>query len=232
LIRQTGIHVAIIMDGNGRWAQSRGLPRHAGHRAGAAAVRRVVEDAPTLGISTLSLFAFSSDNWKRPAPEVNTLMHLLERFLRTEVATCVEKGVRIEIIGRRDRLSERLANAMDAAERSTACGTVLRLRIAVDYSSRDAIVQAASCGATSREELEKNLPQSCLNVDLLVRTGGEKRLSDFLLWESAYAELYFTDVRWPDFDGDALRAAVNEFALRQRRFGALPGDARPARVAS
>ncbi len=232
LIRQPGIHVAIIMDGNGRWAQSRGLPRRAGHRAGAAAVRRVTEAAPALGINTLSLFAFSSDNWKRPAPEVNTLMRLFERYLRTEVATCVENGIRIEVIGRRDRLSERLANAIDAAERSTAAGSALRLRIAVDYSSRDAIVQAASCGATSREALEQHFPQSCLDVDLLIRTGGEKRLSDFLLWESAYAELFFTDVRWPDFDGDALRAAVNEFALRQRRFGALPGDARSARAAS
>ena len=198
-------HVAIIMDGNGRWAQARGLPRTAGHRAGATAVRRVVEASPKLGIGVLTLYAFSSDNWKRPAPEVGALMRLLETFLRTEAASCAEQGVRVEVVGRRDRLSPRVRDAIAAVEQTIAAGGVLRLRLAIDYSSRDAI---------ARGELSPD-------VDLLIRTGGEQRLSDFLLWESAYAELYFTAVAWPDFDGAALAAAVEEFGRRQRRFGGL-----------
>jgi undecaprenyl diphosphate synthase len=214
----TAIHVAIIMDGNGRWAQARGLPRTAGHRAGATAVRRVVEAAPSLGIGVLTLYAFSSDNWKRPGPEVGALMRLLERFLRTEAASCAEQGVRVEVIGRRDRLPARVVDAIAAAERATAGGSVLRLRLAIDYSSRDAILQAAMHAPRSRDELARHM---AADVDLLIRTGGEQRLSDFLLWESAYAELYFTDIAWPDFDGVALGAAVAEFERRQRRFGGL-----------
>ena len=213
-----GIHVAIIMDGNGRWANARGLPRTAGHREGATAVRRVVEAAPGQGIGTLTLYAFSADNWKRPAGEVTTLMRLLERFLRSEAASCVEQGVRIEVIGRRDRLATRVQDAIAAAERATAGGTVLRLRLAIDYSSRDAIVRAASQAPRSREELARHMGP---DIDLLIRTGGEQRLSDFLLWESAYAELYFTSLAWPDFDGAALADAVAEFGRRQRRFGGL-----------
>jgi undecaprenyl diphosphate synthase len=212
------MHVAIIMDGNGRWAQARGLPRTAGHRAGATAVRRVVEAAPAQGIGVLTLYAFSSDNWKRPGAEVGALMRLLERFLRTETAACVEQGVRVEVIGRRDRLPLRVQDAIAAAERATASGTVLHLRLAIDYSSRDAIVRAASHAPRSRADLSRHLVQ---DVDLLIRTGGEQRLSDFLLWESAYAELYFTDVAWPDFDSGALAAAVAEFERRQRRFGGI-----------
>jgi len=214
----TGIHLAIIMDGNGRWAQARGLPRTAGHRAGATAVRRVVEAAPSLGIGALTLYAFSSDNWKRPGAEVGALMRLLERFLRAEAASCVEQGVRVEVLGRRDRLPGRVVDAIAAAERATAEGRVLRLRLAIDYSSRDAIVRAVGEGARSREDIAGRMAP---DVDLLIRTGGEQRLSDFLLWESAYAELYFTDVAWPDFDATALGAAVAEFQRRQRRFGGL-----------
>ena len=226
-----GMHVAIIMDGNGRWAQARGLPRTAGHRAGATAVRRVVEAAPSQGIGVLTLYAFSSDNWKRPGPEVGALMRLLENFLRTETASCVEQGVRVEVIGRRDRLPARVQDAIAAAERATAAGSVLRLRIAVDYSARDAIVRAAAHAPRSRAELARHLHSAVPvpDVDLLVRTGGEQRLSDFLLWESAYAELYFTDVAWPDFDGVALAAAVEEFHRRQRRFGGI--DTIDSRVA-
>lgn len=230
------MHVAIIMDGNGRWARARGLPRPAGHRAGATAVRRVVEAAPSYGIGVLTLYAFSSDNWKRPGPEVRALLRLLESYLRTEVASCVERGVRIEVLGRRDRLPARVLDAIEAAEQTTASGDVLRLRLAIDYSSRDAIVRAASHAPRSRAELARyldpaaNRPAS--EVDLLIRTGGEQRLSDFLLWESAYAELYFTEVAWPDFDGDALGAAVAEFGRRQRRFGGLESVARNTAVAS
>ena len=204
------LHVAVIMDGNGRWAAARGWPRTAGHREGARAVRRVVEAAPELGIGTLTLYAFSSDNWKRPSAEVSALMRLLERFLRTETASCVEQGVRVDVIGRRDRLPLRVQDAIAAAERATASGTVLRLRLAIDYSSRDAIARAAA-----------HAQHLGPDVDLLIRTGGEQRLSDFLLWESAYAELYFTEVAWPDFDGVALAAAVAEFERRERRFGGV-----------
>jgi undecaprenyl diphosphate synthase len=223
---ETTLSVAIIMDGNGRWAQARGLPRTAGHGAGVAAVRRVVEAAPSQGIGVLTLYAFSSDNWKRPGPEVRALMRLLESYLRTELASCVKQGVRVEVLGRRDRLPERVREAIAEAERATAHGTVLRLRIAVDYSSRDAIVRAAEHRPRSREELARCLaPETdrpAPDVDLLIRTGGEQRLSDFLLWESAYAELYFTELAWPDFDVRALAAAVAELGRRQRRFGGLP----------
>jgi undecaprenyl diphosphate synthase len=226
-----GAHVAIIMDGNGRWAQARGLPRVAGHRAGAAAVRRVVEAARAQGlVAVLTLYAFSADNWKRPGPEVRALLRLLERYLRTEVAGCVEHGVRVEVLGRRDRLPARVRRAIVAAERATAAGSALRLRLAVDYSSRDAILLAAARAPRSREELARHLePASdgpAPDVDLLIRTGGEQRLSDFLLWESAYAELLFTDLAWPDFDGEALAGALAELGRRQRRFGGLERVAR------
>ena len=210
------------MDGNGRWAEGRGLPRTAGHRAGATAVRRVVESAPSHNIDILTLYAFSSDNWKRPRAEVGALMRLLESFLRSEAAACVEQGVRVEVIGRRDRLPARVQDAIAAAERATAAGTVLRLRLALDYSSRDAIVRAAAHAPRTRAELAQHLnPAQVPDVDLLIRTGGEQRLSNFLLWESAYAELYFTATPWPDFDDAALGAAIAELGRRQRRFGGL-----------
>ncbi len=199
-------HTAIIMDGNGRWAQARGLPRSAGHRAGATAVRRVIEAAPALGIGALTLYAFSADNWQRPRVEVQTLMRLLRTYLRTETPRCIAQGVRLEVIGRRDRLPVPLQAAIVAAERATSCGRTLELRLAIDYSARAAMARG-----------DAPLP----DVDLLVRTGGEQRLSDFLLRECAYAELYFTPCAWPDFDGAALAAAVAEFGRRQRRFGGL-----------
>jgi undecaprenyl diphosphate synthase len=202
---QSSLHVAIVMDGNGRWAERRGLQRVAGHRVGATAVRRVVETAPELGIGALTLFAFSADNWKRPASEVATLMRLLARHLRTETPRCVTNGVSLRIVGRRDRLPGPLVEAIDKAQAATAGGTRLDLRIAVDYSSRHAI------------ETGQLLP----DVDLLIRTGGEHRLSDFLLWESAYAELYFTTTMWPDFGAADLAAAVTWFHARDRRFGGL-----------
>ena len=204
--QSSSLHVAIVMDGNGRWARRRGLPRVGGHRAGAEAVRRTVEAAPDAGIAALTLYAFSADNWKRPPGEVAALMRLLARYLRTETPRLVQNGVRLELIGRRDRLPVPLVAAIDAAERATAGGPRLHLRLAVDYSSRWAI------------EAGVVLP----DVDLLIRTGGEQRLSDFLLWECAYAELYFTETMWPDFGAAQLAAAVAEFSARERRFGGLP----------
>ncbi|PYP39344.1 MAG: di-trans,poly-cis-decaprenylcistransferase [Gemmatimonadetes bacterium] len=194
------------MDGNGRWATRRGLPRAAGHRAGADAVRRVVEIAPGCGITALSLYAFSSDNWSRPAAEVSTLMRLFARYLRSETAELSAQGVKLIVIGRRDRLPPSLVAAIAAAEQATAQGTRLELRIAVDYSGRAAI------------RAGELLP----DVDLLIRTGGEQRLSDFLLWECAYAELWFTERMWPDFQAAHLAAAIHEFHSRDRRFGGLP----------
>ena len=204
--QSSSLHVAMVMDGNGRWATRRGLPRVAGHRAGAEAVRRSVEAAPGLGIAALTLYAFSADNWKRPPGEVSALMRLFARYLRTETPRLSDNGVRLEVVGRRDRLPSPLVAAIDASERATAGGARLRLRLGVDYSSRWAIRAGAI------------LP----DVDLLIRTGGEQRLSDFLLWECAYAELYFSDTMWPDFGAADLAAAVAEFRARERRFGGLP----------
>ena len=208
------------MDGNGRWAANRGLPRLAGHRAGVETVRRVVEAAPELGISVLTLYAFSSDNWKRPRAEVAGLMRLLRRYLDLETQRCVENGVRIEAIGRRDRLPASLLRDIEASERATARCDGIRLRVAIDYSSRDAILEAfAGARRLTREAILQRLGPE---VDLLIRTSGEQRLSDFLLWECAYAELYFTPRLWPDFGRDDLAAAVAQFRTRERRFGALP----------
>jgi undecaprenyl diphosphate synthase len=225
----TGLHVGIIMDGNGRWAARQGRPRGSGHQAGADAVRRVVEAAPEAGVAILTLFAFSADNWRRPAVEVAWLMRLFRQYLRTETTRCVSNGVRLEVIGRRDRLGLGLLRAIEAAEVATSGGSRLRLRVAIDYSGRDAILRAAQClrpGSVSRESfgrlvaiVDHSAPVP--ELDLLIRTGGERRLSDFLLWEAAYAELYFTDLMWPEFGGDALHAAVQDFASRERRFGGL-----------
>ena len=228
----TGLHVAIIMDGNGRWAAARGRPRTAGHRAGAEAGRRIVEAAPDLGIRTLTLFAFSSDNWQRPAGEVSELMRLFRDYLRMETVTCVKNGVRLSVIGRRDRLPLILRAAVETAEAATMRGQTLHLRLAVDYSARDAIVRAASrlnqSDEVSREAFAQLLGeanhthQPSPDVDLLIRTGGEQRLSDFLLWENAYAELYFTKRMWPDFSAEDLADAIAEFHARDRRFGRIP----------
>jgi undecaprenyl diphosphate synthase len=230
----TGLHVAIIMDGNGRWATRRGLPRVAGHRAGVAAVRRVVERALDAGIGRLTLYAFSSDNWRRPASEVQSIFWLLRAFLRLEAERLRQRSVRLRVIGRRDRLTQPALRAIEKAESVTADGSRLQLYVAIDYSSRDAITRAAAAvteNLLNRRPASADLLGSLLahtlaanggEVDLLIRTGGEKRLSDFLLWESAYAELLFVDCMWPDFSGSDLDAALEEFSRRQRRFGALP----------
>lgn len=219
------------MDGNGRWARARGLPRLAGHRKGVEAVRETVEAAPNLGISVLTLYAFSSDNWKRPARETSALMRLLERYLIDQRERCLENGVRLSVIGRRDRLAPRLVRAIRDTEEATMAGRRLYLRLAVDYSSRDAILRAARMMPRSGEMECSGFLQlinqaigsdpATPEVDLMVRTSGEQRLSDFLLWESAYAELLFTDRRWPDFRAADLSRALAAFLRRDRRRGGL-----------
>lgn len=225
-----GLHVAIISDGNGRWATSRGLPRSAGHRAGAETARRIIQAAPRLGIHTLTLFALSSANWKRPAAEVSGILRLLHEYLLTETSHCIQEGVRLSIIGRRDRIPATLRQAVLDSEAATASGTRLHLRLAVDYSAREAIFRAA-CKFYKATELSPDSFSSVLSevlrggsteVDLLIRTGGEQRLSDFLLWECAFAEFVFLTKRWPDFTVADLEAAVREFENRERTRGALP----------
>ena len=225
------LHVAIVMDGNGRWAAARGLRRLAGHRRGVRAARRVVEAAPALGVGTLTLFAFSSDNWKRPRAEVDGLMALLGSFLRRHAAGLAARGVRLSLIGRRDRLAAALREAVAEAESETAHARRLHLRLAIDYSARDMILRALA-GCRGVAGLDRDAFASRLgaayggsgapDVDLLIRTGGEQRLSDFLLWESAYAELCFLPRLWPDFAPVDLAGAINQFHTRERRFGALP----------
>ena len=225
-------HVAAIMDGNGRWARARNRPRSEGHRAGARVARELVRAAPDLGVDILTLFALSADNWRRPPQEVRFLLQLLRRFLRLECERSVREGVRLQVIGSRRRLPERLVALIEHAEKATAAGRKLLVRVAIDYSSRDAILEAAArmraSTSTTREEFTRALGdvechrEPAPEVDLLVRTGGEKRLSDFLLWESAYAELYFTDTMWPDFGPERLAEAVADFRGRERRFGLLP----------
>ena len=219
----TGLHVAIIMDGNGRWASRRGMPRVAGHRAGAIAVRRTVETAPDLGISILTLYAFSEDNWSRPPREVSALMKLLGRYLIQETDRCIANGVRLTAIGRRDRLPAPLVALLEEAERKTAHGRKLLLRLALDYSSRQAILDAARRASAHISE-EQFSALVGPDVDLLIRTSGEQRLSDFLLWECAYAEMIFTSRMWPDFGPADLKQAIAEFHGRERRFGAVSAE--------
>ncbi|WP_375786265.1 di-trans,poly-cis-decaprenylcistransferase [Bradyrhizobium sp. Pha-3] len=221
------LHVGIIMDGNGRWATRRGLSRLRGHEAGVEAIRRIVEAAPDQGVGTLTLYAFSSDNWRRPKAEVTALMGLLRFYLANEIAALVRNGVRLTVIGRRDRLPDGIAAAITRAEAETADGTTLHLRIAIDYSARDAILNAAAraagAGQLSREAFADLITGEAglRDVDLIIRTSGEKRLSDFLLWEGAYAELHFTERMWPEFDADDLADALASFHRRERRFGGL-----------
>jgi undecaprenyl diphosphate synthase len=225
------MHIAIIMDGNGRWATQRGLPRTAGHIEGAKAVRATVETAARADIKILTLYAFSSANWARPPAEIAALMRLFGQYLFTETRRCVEQSIRINVIGRRDRLSENLLRSIEQSERSSAAGSGMLLRIAVDYSSQYSIVQAArrANGRTDlgTEDFHRLLHEvdHCAypagEVDLLIRTGNERRLSDFLLWECAFAELHFSDCLWPDFDEQRFRRALEDYGGRQRRFGGL-----------
>ena len=216
------LHVAIIMDGNGRWATARGLPREAGHRAGVTALRAITEAAPGLGITTLSVYAFSVDNWRRPAAEVAALMGLLRWYLQSEIARLIEAGVRVTVMGRRDRLPDGLADLIAQTEQATTECRTINLRLAIDYSGRDSILDACS-RSTTRAEVSQSLAErgGGPDIDLLIRTSGEQRLSDFMLWEAAYAELYFTQTHWPDFDHAALQKALESFRARNRRYGGL-----------
>jgi undecaprenyl diphosphate synthase len=235
---QNGLHVAIIMDGSGRWARARGLARPEGHRAGVEAVRRVIAAAPDLGVGTLTLHSFSSGNWQRPPEEVERLFGIFEDFLFVEPTVWIGSGVRLAVFGRRDRLPGTLLQTIEYAESATSGCQRLHLRLAIDYSARQAILRAArrlnvvnspnpanSNGESEEARFGRVLGdaggEAVPEVDLLVRTGGEQRLSDFMLWESAYAELYFTPVLWPDFSAADLDHALKEFHSRDRRFGAL-----------
>ena len=225
------MHVAIIMDGNGRWATVRGLPRSAGHASGVESVRAAIGAALRAGVKTLTLYAFSAANWNRPVAEVDGLMRLFREFFVLETQRCVEQRIRINVIGRRDRLPAALVLAIERSERRSAAGSRLHLRIVIDYSSRESILQAAGRvrrgASVSAEEFGRLLHKvdhsmrPATDVDLLIRTGGERRLSDFMLWELAHAELHFTDCPWPEFDAEQFQHALNEFARRQRRFGTL-----------
>ncbi len=228
------LHVAIIMDGNGRWATARSLPRTAGHRAGVRTARTIVETARRAGIGTLTLYAFSSDNWGRPRGEVRALMRLFRRTLLTESRRCRENGIRLSIIGRRDRLSPMLLTTVEEAEAMTEGCTDMQLRVAVDYSARDAIIRAAALvdgTLPTRQAFSELLARvdhastAHPDVDLLIRTGGEQRLSDFLLWECAYAELAFTHRMWPDFTADEFLDILGDYERRERRFGGVPEQA-------
>ncbi len=228
-------HVAIIMDGNGRWAAARGLPRVAGHREGARAVRRAIEAAMQSGVGWLTLYAFSSENWGRPAGEITDLTGLLRHYLRTEIAELGANGVRLRVIGDRDRFETDIRGELLAAERTTASNSRLNLTVALSYGGRDEIVAAARVlaeavqagrlrpdavddAAFARALFTAGMP----DPDLVIRTSGEQRLSNFLLWQSAYAELVFQDVLWPDFGLPHFAAALAEYARRERRFGARP----------
>ncbi len=230
---QSTLHVGIIMDGNGRWATALGRPRASGHRAGAEAVRRVVEGAPALGVGMLTLYAFSADNWHRPITEVTALLALFERYLRRETTRLAEQGVRLTVVGRRDRLPGGLVHAIEGAERATAGGGTLHLRLGIDYSARDAIVlaamrtRAATGAPLDRDRFAWLLGEAmhadgpARDVDLLIRTGDEQRLSDFMLWECAYAELMFSRKMWPEWTAADLAAAIDDYQTRERRFGRL-----------
>ena len=227
-----GLHVAIICDGNGRWASSRALPRSAGHRAGARTARNIIRNAPKLGIHTLSLFTLSSANWQRPQAEVNAILRILHEYLLAETTHCIEEGIRLNIIGRRDRLPAALREAILEAEAATAHGRTLHVRLAVDYSARYSLFQAASkfykvtelSSEAFGSVLAEVLRGGSTDVDLLIRTGGEQRLSDFLLWECAFAEFVFMEKRWPDFTTADLQNAIAEFEKRERTRGGLPRE--------
>jgi undecaprenyl diphosphate synthase len=227
-------HVGIIMDGNGRWAEQRGMPRWKGHESGAGAVRRATEEACRQGIQVLTLFAFSSENWKRPAKEVHILFSLFKRYLREETPDLIRNRIRVVAIGRRDRFTRGVVEALQAAEAATRTGDRLLLRLALDYGSRQEIAAAARSlaaravrGEIRPDDIDDDLfgreveGPYVPDPDLIIRTAGEKRLSNFLLWQAAYAELHFSEKTWPDFKEEDLIAALDDFRSRTRRFGAV-----------
>jgi undecaprenyl diphosphate synthase len=216
------MHLAIIMDGNRRWAAARGVGHVEGHDAGAEALRRIVEAAPGQGIATLTVYAFASENWRRPGDETAAMMALFHRYLDSETEALVRDGIRLSVIGRRDRLGDALVAEVERSEAATQWGDALHLRLAVDYSSRAAILDAArrmDANATA-DDFAASLRGECGDVDFLIRTANDHRLSDFLLWECAYAELYFTPCLWPDFGEKELAAALRDFRSRKRAGGA------------
>jgi undecaprenyl diphosphate synthase len=234
---RSDLHVAIIMDGNGRWAKQRGLPRALGHRAGVAALRRTVEGAPQLGIKRLTVFGFSTENWRRPQPEVSELMSLLKAYFASDLARLEGDGVRVRIVGRRSGLDPDILDIVERAEARTQNNTRFFLQVAFNYGARADIVDAARGFAFAVEEgracaidLDEAAFEARLSTgsapapDLIIRTSGERRLSNFLLWECAYAELVFQDVYWPDYGPDHLRVALAEFHSRERRYGGVAVD--------
>lgn len=227
-------HIAIIMDGNGRWAKKRGLPRTAGHTQGARVVEQILEDADDLGVGYLTVYAFSTENWSRPEKEVRALMNLLRRYMRTSVAKCMKNNVCVRVIGDKSRLDDDLQEAIRHLEEVTVNNTGIHFQIAINYGGRDEIMRAvrkaastASTSGKSPEEITEAEFEDCLDTaglpdpDLLIRTCGEERISNFLLWQLAYSELYFTDTAWPDFNKKELEKAIDAYNHRERRYGGL-----------
>lgn len=227
-------HVAIIMDGNGRWAKRRGLPRTAGHAQGARVVEQILEEADHLGIRYLTVYAFSTENWARPDTEVKTLMNLLRTYMKTSLAKCAKNNVRIRVIGDKSRLDEDLQRSIANLEESTKTNTGIGFQIAINYGARDEmrravteLAQRVKAGTLAPEEISEEMISEALDTrgipdpDLLIRTCGEQRLSNFLMWQLSYAELYFTDAAWPDFNKEELEKAIDAYNHRERRFGGL-----------
>jgi len=236
-IAGAGLHVAIIMDGNGRWAKARGLPRTLGHRAGVEALKRTVQAAPGLGVDRLTVFGFSTENWRRPPGEISELMGLLKTYVATDLARLEREGVQVRIIGRREGLSPDILEIIERAEARTAHNHCFRLQVAFNYGGRADIVAAArkfaekaAAGEARPQDLDEQGFGELLSTaeapppDLIVRTSGERRISNFLLWEAAYAEFIFQDVRWPDYGAEHLKAALEEFKTRDRRYGGADVD--------
>ena len=232
--RKIPVHVAIIMDGNGRWAKRRGLPRTAGHAQGARVVEQILEDADHMGIRYLTVYAFSTENWSRPDSEVKALMNLLRTYMKTSLAKCAKNNVRIRVIGDKSRLDKDLQASIANLEKETASNTGIGFQIAINYGSRDEMVRAVQAavqkvkdGEIRPEDITENFISDSLDTcgipdpDLLIRTGGEQRISNFLLWQTAYSELYFCDAAWPDFNKKELEKAVDAFNNRERRYGGL-----------
>jgi undecaprenyl diphosphate synthase len=228
-------HVAIIMDGNGRWAQSRGKPRLFGHRAGARRVRQIVEACPDLGVKYLTIFAFSTENWKRTQAEVSGLMLLFRRYIQKETKALVDNGIRVRFIGDRVKLDKKLVGLMDELERVTAHNELVNMTVALNYGGRDEVARATkrlaeevAAGRLNPEDVdEETLPHfldTCVlpDPDLVIRTSGEARVSNFLLWQSAYSEYEFIDTLWPDFTPEIFAEVLNKYGTRERRFGAVP----------
>ena len=235
--RAAGLHVAIIMDGNGRWAKARGLPRTLGHRSGVNALKRTVEAAPELGVDRLTVFGFSTENWRRPAREVSELMSLLKAYIESDLARLERENVRVRILGRRSDLAPDIQEIINRAETRTAANSRFLLQVAFNYGGRPDIVDAArrvaeevQAGRLDPADIDEAVFEKHLSTfeggapDLIIRTSGERRLSNFLLWETAYAELVFQDVLWPDYGRQHLAAAIEEYRGRERRFGGAEVD--------